>query len=45
MGSWGGGELGGQMGGQEATSLQIIFLGLFGGQRLKLLGEGRAGAL
>ena len=31
--------------GQEATSLQIIFLGLFGGQRLKLLGEGRAGAL
>lgn len=31
--------------GQEATSLQIIFLGLFGGQRLKLFSEGRAGAL
>ena len=38
MGSWGGG-------GREATSLQIIILGLFGGQRLKLLGKGRAGAL
>lgn len=31
--------------GSEATSLQVVFLGLFGGQRLQLLSKGQAGTL
>lgn len=32
-------------GGRAVTSLKVVFLGLLGGQRLKLLSEGRAGTL
>lgn len=38
------GGVAGQQNRREATSLKVVFLGLFGGQRLELVSERQAGA-